>query len=92
MRRALSMILVLMMVLFMVPVFSAAAAEPVVITSGSDVLATVEKPVTYTWVANANGTLTVTMGAASPGWRYTITDGAGNTVGLPKSGKTVKSA
>ena len=92
MRRALSMILVLMMVLSMVPVFSAAAAEPVIITSGSDVLATVEKPVTYTWVANANGTLTVTMGAASPGWRYTITDGAGNTVGLPKSGKTEKSA
>ena len=92
MRRVLSMILVLMMVLSMVPVFSAAAAEPVIITSGSDVLATVEEPVTYTWVADANGTLTVTMGAASPGWRYTITDGAGNTVGLPKSGKTEKSA
>ena len=92
MKRALSMMLVLAMVLSMVPVLSAAAAEPVVIASGTDVAATVAEPVTYTWTAETNGTLTVTMGVASPGWRYTITDAAGNTVGLPKSGKTEKSA
>lgn len=92
MKKALSIIMVMAMVLSMIPVVFAENAEPVVITSGTDVAASVAEPVTYTWTAPANGTLTVTMGAASPGWRYTIFDGAGNTVGLPKSGKTEKSA
>lgn len=92
MKKALSIIMVMAMVLSMIPVVYAETAEPVVITSGTDVAATVAEPVTYTWTAPANGKLTVTMGAASPGWRYTIYDGEGNTVGLPKTGKTEKSA
>ena len=86
MKRVLSALIVAVMILSMIPVVS--AAEPVVITSGTDVPATVAEPVTYTWTAEADGTLTVTMGAASPGWRFSILDAEGNTVGLPKSGKT----
>ncbi len=88
MKRTLSFIMVLAMVLSMIPAVYAEAAEAVVITSGTDVAVTVAEPVTYTWTAESDGILTVTMGAASPGWRYTISDAVGNTVGLPQSGKT----
>ena len=91
MKRMLSFIMVLAMVLSMIPAVYAETADAVVITSGTDVAVTVAAPATYTWTAESNGTLTVTMGAASPGWRYTISDAAGNTVGLPKSGKTENS-
>ncbi len=89
MKRVLSILIAAVMVLSMIP--AVYAAEPVVITSGTNVAATVAQPVTYTWTAESDGTLTVTMGAASPGWRFTIFDAAGNTVGLPKSGKVEKS-
>ena len=92
MKKALSFIMVMAMLLSMVPAVLADTTEGVVITSGTDVVASVAEPVTYTWTAEANGTLTVTMGATSPGWSYSIFDGAGNTVGLPKTGKTEKSA
>lgn len=92
MKRTLSFIMVLAMLLSMVPAIYVGAAEAVVITSGTDVAVTAAEPATYTWTAEANGTLTVTMGAASPGWRYTISDADGNTLGLPQSGSTEKSA
>lgn len=93
MKRILSLLMVLAMVLSLVPaVFAETTAEPVVITSGTDVEATVAQPIEYIWTAEANGTLTVTMGAASPGWRFTIYNNTtGDTVGLPKTGKTEKS-
>ncbi len=92
MKRTLSLIMALAMVLSLVPaVYAETTAEPVIIASGTDVVASVAEPATHTWTAEANGTLTVTMGATSPGWRYTISDAEGNTVGLPKSGKTEKS-
>ncbi len=90
MKRVLSIFIVAMMLFSMIP--AVYAAEPEIIASGTNVAATVAAPVRYTWTASADGTLTVTMGAASPGWRYSILDAAGNTVGLPKSGKTEKSA
>lgn len=71
------------MILSMIPAVS--AAEPVVITSGTDVPATVAEPVTYTWTAEANGTLTVTMGAASPGWQFSIFDAEGNEISVTYS-------
>ncbi len=91
MKKLLSLMLVLAMLLSMVPAVFAEETG-VVITSGTNVAATVDAPVSYTWTASANGTLTVTMGAASPGWKYTIFDDMGNTVGLPKTGSTKKSA
>ncbi len=93
MKKALSVIMALVLVLSMMPVITAkASAEPVILTIGTDVAASAAAPVTYTWTAEADGTLTVTMGACTPGWRYTISDANGNTVGLPKTGKTEKSA
>ena len=91
MKRMLSFIMVLAMVLSMIPAVYAETAEAVVITSGTDIAVTATETVTYTWTAESDGVLTVTMGAASPGWRFTISDAAGNTVGLPKSGTTEKS-
>ena len=90
MKRILSALIAVVLVLSMIPAVSAAESE--IITSGTNVAATAAAPVTYTWTPATNGTLTVTMGAASPGWRYTIFDASGNTVGLPQSGKTEKSA
>ena len=66
MKKALSFIMVMAMLLSMVPAVLADTTEGVVITSGTDVVASVAEPVTYTWTAEANGTLTVTMGATSP--------------------------
>lgn len=91
MKRTLSFIMVLAMVLSLVPAVYAETTEGVVIASGTNVVASEAEPATHTWTAEANGTLTVTMGATSPGWSFTIFDGAGNTVGLPRSGKTEKS-
>ena len=87
MKRTLSFIMVLAMVLSLVPAVYAETTESVVITSGTDVAVTATDVITYTWTAESNGTLTVTMGAATPGYRYTISDAAGNTVGLPKTTK-----
>lgn len=92
MKKALSFIMVMAMLLSMVPAVLADTTEGVVITSGTDVVASVAEPVTHTWTAEANGTLTVTMGATTPGWSYAIYDAEGNTVGLPRTGKTEKSA
>ena len=90
MKRLLSILIAAVMIFSLIPAVS--AAEAVVITSGENVAATVSNPITYSWTATADGTLTVTMGAASPGWRYYILDSSGNTIGLPQSGKIVKSA
>lgn len=91
MKRALSMILVLMMVLSMVPAVYAETAEPIIIASGTDVAVTATESVTHTWTAESDGILTVTMGATTPGYRYTLYDAAGNTVGLPKTSKLATS-
>lgn len=91
MKRILSLIMAMAMVLSLVPaVYAETTAEPVIIASGTDVEATVAKPIEHIWTAESDGVLTVTMGAASPGWRFTIYDASGNTIGLPKSGKTEK--
>lgn len=88
MKKALSIIMVMAMLLSMVPaVLAETTGEAVVITSGTDVAVTATDVITYTWTAESNGTLTVTMGAATPGYRYYISDAAGNTVGLPKTTK-----
>lgn len=87
MKRALSLILVMVMVLSMVPAVYAETAEPIIIASGTDVAVTATEAITHTWTAESNGVLTVTMGATTPGYRYTITDSAGETVGLPKATK-----
>lgn len=91
MKRALSMILVLVMVLSMVPAVYAETAEPIIIASGTDVAVTATESVTHTWTAESDGILTVTMGATTPGYRYTLYDAAGNTVGLPKTSKLATS-
>ena len=91
MKRTLSFIMVLAMVLSLIPAVYAESAEGVVITSGTDVAVTATDVITYTWTAESDGTLTVSMGATTPGYRYTITDAAGNTVGLPKSSKLATS-
>ena len=87
MKRALSLILVMVMVLSMVPAVYGETAEPIIIASGTDVALTATEAITHTWTAESNGVLTVTMGATTPGYRYTITDSAGETVGLPKATK-----
>ena len=92
MKRVISMLLVVTMLLSMTAFTASADTAAEVLTSGTDVVASAASPVVYTWTAASNGTLTVTMGKTSPGWSYTITDASGNTVGLPKSGSTEKSA
>ena len=92
MKRVISILLVVTMLLSMTAFTASADTAAEVLTSGTDVVASAASPVVYTWTAASNGTLTVTMGKTSPGWRYTITDASGNTVGLPKSGSTEKSA
>lgn len=92
MKRTLSWIMAVAMVLAMFPVFSAeAAADPVILTSATDVAATEAQPATYTWTAEANGTLTVSMAKASPGWSFEIKDSAGNTVDRPRQSSLAKS-
>ena len=60
MKKSLSIIMVLALVISMVPVLSAkAAAEPMILTSGTGVTASAAVPVTYSWTAVADGTLTV---------------------------------
>ena len=69
MKRVLSWLLVLTMVFSMVPMAAFADGMP----SGTVTLQS-ENGETHveTWTAPANGTLTVSMGAATPGWSYTI--------------------
>ena len=88
MKKALSMILILTMVLSMIPAVYADAVEPVIIASATDVTAKVAAPATYEWTAESDGTLTVTMSSSSGGWRFVISDSDGNTLGLPKKGTT----
>ena len=88
MKKALSIIMILAMVLSMVPAVYADAVEPVIIASATDVTAKVAAPATYEWTAETDGTLTVTMSSSSGGWRFVISDSDGNTLGLPKKGTT----
>lgn len=88
MKKALSIIMILAMVLSMVPAVYADSVEPVIIASATDVTAKVASPATYEWTAETDGTLTVTMSSSSGGWRFVISDSDGNTLGLPKKGTT----
>lgn len=83
MRRSMSFLLAVVMILSMLPV-GAAAAEAEVIFSGTNVVASPSAPATHTWTAEANGTLSVTM-SGTPGWRFRILDSDGMLVGLQKS-------
>ena len=89
MKRSLCLLLAVVMLLSMLPV-AAFAEEGEVLFSGTNVTASADAPVVHTWTAEANGTLTVHMAATKPGWRFEITDRAGNTVGLPKSSSLEK--
>ena len=89
MKKRISLLLVAAMLLSMLPM-AISAEDGVVLFSGTEVTASPSAPVVHTWTAEADGTLTVSMAAVKPGWRFTITDEAGNTVGLPKSSALAK--
>ena len=83
MKRLISLLLVCAM-LFSVCVFSVSAEESLVIASGTaDV--TADESFTYEWVAEENGTLTVKLGEAKPGWRTYLVYGSGD-MSFPTSG------
>jgi len=83
MRRSLSFLLAVLMVVSLLPV-GAAATEAEVLFSGTNVAASPSAPATHTWTAAANGTLSVTV-SGTPGWRFKILTSGGDTLGLPKS-------
>ncbi len=83
MRRSLSFLLAVLMVLSLLPV-GAVATEAEVLFSGTNVAASPSAPATHTWTAEANGTLSVTV-SGTPGWRFKILTSGGDTLGLPKS-------